>query len=114
MEAIAAQGDSGSWIIEKNSGKLCGHIVAGDISTGLAYIIPARVVFEQIERRYDCRLELPKRDNLLQEDMSEPLSQLQVSPSNMEGVPEETERSPQPRSVPPSTSPQASITSSGN
>jgi hypothetical protein len=112
LESIAAHGDSGSWIIEKDSGKLCGHIVAGDPSTGLAYIIPARAVFEQIEHRYECRLELPKRDYLLPEDMSERMSQLQVSPSNMEGVPEETERNAQPRSVRHSTSPQASMTSS--
>jgi hypothetical protein len=117
MEAIAAQGDSGSWIIEELSGKLCGHIVAGDISTGLAYIIPARVVFEQIERQYHCRLELPKRDYFLPEDIkdyNQRMSQLQVSPSTMEGVPEETEINAQPRSVPSSTSPQASMTSSGN
>lgn len=108
MESIAAHGDSGSWIIEKDSGKLCGHIVAGDPSTGLAYIIPARVVFEEIERRYDCRLEIMTIDSLLPplpEDMSERMSQLQVSPSTIEGVPKETERNAQPSSVRPSTSP---------
>jgi len=92
LESIAAHGDSGSWVIEQNSGKLCGHIIAGDISTGLAYIIPARVVFEQIERRYDCRLNLPKSDYLLPEDMTERMSPLQVSTPTMEGGSEETER----------------------
>jgi len=100
LESIAAHGDSGSWIIEKDSGKLCGHIVAGDPSTGLAYIIPARVVFEEIEIMTIDSLLPP-----LPEDMSERMSQLQVSPSTIEGVPKETERNAQPSSVRPSTSP---------
>jgi hypothetical protein len=69
-------------------------------------------VFQEIERRYDCLLVMPKRDYLLPEDMTERMSQLQVSTSTMEGVPEETERNAQPRSVRHSTSPQASMTSS--
>lgn len=67
MGLIAAYGDSGSWIVEKDSGKLCGHIVAGDVSTGLAYVIPAKPVFEQIERQLGCRIELSELGNVQSE-----------------------------------------------
>ncbi|PMD13460.1 hypothetical protein NA56DRAFT_422932 [Hyaloscypha hepaticicola] len=103
LHGTLSHGDSGSWVIEQSSGKLCGHIIAGDISTGLAYVIPARVVFEQIERRYDCRLELPDSGYLLPEDMTERISQLQVSVPTMEGGLEETERYAQSRLVRPTS-----------
>jgi hypothetical protein len=64
---IAAYGDSGSWIVEKDSGRLCGHIVAGDVSTGLAYIIPAKPVLEQIKRQLGCRIELSEPGNIQSE-----------------------------------------------
>lgn len=32
--------------------------MAGDLSTGLAYIIPAEATFKQIERQLGCRIEL--------------------------------------------------------
>jgi hypothetical protein len=70
MVLTTAHGDSGSWIVEQDSGRLCGHIVAADLSTGLAYVIPAKAVFEQIERQLDCRIELAESDNLHSELLS--------------------------------------------
>lgn len=57
---ITAHGDSGSWVAEKESRRLCGHIVAADLSTGLAYIVPAINSFEEIERLLDCDITLPE------------------------------------------------------
>jgi hypothetical protein len=61
---IAAYGDSGSWVVETDSGNLCGHIIAGDLSTGLGYVFPAKAVFQQIEHQLVCRIELPESGSL--------------------------------------------------
>lgn len=44
---------------------MCGHIVASDLPTGLAYVIPAKAVLEQMERQLDCLIELPKSSSSL-------------------------------------------------
>jgi hypothetical protein len=52
-------GDSGAWIVEEVSEDLCGHLVAGDPATGLAFVIPAKTSFDHIEEVLDCRIQLP-------------------------------------------------------
>lgn len=44
-----AHGDSGSWMIQKENLRLYGHIVAGDPGSGLAYIMPGKCLFQDIE-----------------------------------------------------------------
>ena len=44
-------GDSGAWVVD-SAGQLFGHIVAGDPMLGLAFIIPAYKVFDDIKRRF--------------------------------------------------------------
>ncbi|KAN0089172.1 hypothetical protein V8E51_019432 [Hyaloscypha variabilis] len=65
-------GDSGSWIVETESGKLSGHIVAGDLSTGLGYVSPAKAAFQEIERQLHCRVELPESGSLDSESFFTP------------------------------------------
>lgn len=52
-------GDCGSWVINAINGDIYGHIVAGDITSGLAYMIPAYKVFNDIELRFGLRPVLP-------------------------------------------------------
>jgi len=54
-------GDCGSWVINAQNGDIFGHIVAGDITSGLAYIIPAHKVFDDIEMRCGSRPVLPRQ-----------------------------------------------------
>ena len=46
-----AHGDCGSGVVDQVMGDLYGHIVAGSIGTGIAYIVPAMHVFEDIMNR---------------------------------------------------------------
>ena len=46
-----AKGDSGSWVLDRTSGGLYGHIVAGSADQGIAYIVPAREVFADVKER---------------------------------------------------------------
>lgn len=48
--------------MEKSTSRLCGHIIAGDISTGLAYIIPAQSTFAQIASQLKCRVDILQAD----------------------------------------------------
>ncbi|KUJ20175.1 uncharacterized protein LY89DRAFT_473235 [Mollisia scopiformis] len=43
------EGDSGSWVCDSVTGDLYGHIVAGIPEIGLAYILPAHKIFQEIE-----------------------------------------------------------------
>lgn len=43
-----ADGDCGSGVVDQQDGQLYGHIVAGSAGTGLAYIVPAIKIFEDI------------------------------------------------------------------
>jgi len=52
-------GDCGSWVTNAQNGDIFGHIVAGDVASGLAYIIPAYKVFDDIELRFGSRPVLP-------------------------------------------------------
>ena len=51
-------GDSGSWIIEKNTARICGHIVAGYPELGVVYISPAYRTFKDIENQLNCQVYL--------------------------------------------------------
>ena len=53
-------GDCGSWVVNAETGDIYGHIVAGDPISGLAYIIPAYKVFDDIEFRFGVRPVLPE------------------------------------------------------
>ena len=44
-------GDSGAWVVD-SAGQLFGHIVAGDPMLGLAFIIPAYKIFDDIKNRF--------------------------------------------------------------
>ena len=48
---LVEPGDSGAWVVDSD-GQIYGHIVAGDPMLGLAFIIPAYKVFDDIKRRF--------------------------------------------------------------
>ena len=48
-------GDSGSLVVDARTGDIYGHIVSGDPTSSLAYIIPAYKVFDDIEQRFGVR-----------------------------------------------------------
>lgn len=65
LERDIAQGDCGSWVLDATGQSLYGHIVAGKAGTGLAYLVLARIVFEDI--RIQCgatQVTLPTEDEI--------------------------------------------------
>ena len=54
-------GDSGSLVVDARTGNIYGHIVSGDPTSSLAYIVSAYEVFDDIEKRFGARPSLPAR-----------------------------------------------------
>ncbi|RDW62508.1 hypothetical protein BP5796_10810 [Coleophoma crateriformis] len=58
LEETLKYGDFKSWILEKSTGRICGHIIAGHPRTGIAYVFPAERTFEDIKRQLECNISL--------------------------------------------------------
>lgn len=43
-------GDSGAWVFEKSTGRICGHVLAWSEKSHTAYIAPMEVILEDIAR----------------------------------------------------------------
>ncbi len=52
-------GDCGAWVIDALTGSIYGHVIAGDLTSSTAYIIPAYKVFDDIEDRFGVPPLLP-------------------------------------------------------
>lgn len=58
MLTDVADGDCGSWVFNKETGDVYGHVVSGYPSTGTAYIVPSVQIFENIQHRIGKPIEL--------------------------------------------------------
>lgn len=47
---IAVPGDSGAWVFDKSTGRVCGHVLAWSEKSRTAYIAPMQVLLEDIAR----------------------------------------------------------------
>ena len=53
-------GDCGSWVIDRTTGEIYGHVIAGDGE--VAYVVPAPQIRENIETVLEAVLSLPDED----------------------------------------------------
>ena len=51
LEGNISNGDCGSWVIDARTGDLYGYIISGDLSSGVAHIVPA---FQAVESMKQC------------------------------------------------------------
>jgi hypothetical protein len=51
LDGALRQGDCGSTVVNQRNGKIYGHIVCGVPGSGLAYIMPATAVVQDINKR---------------------------------------------------------------
>jgi hypothetical protein len=71
MLMIEVHGDSGSWMIQKENSRIYGHIVAGDPGSGVAYIMPARRLFQDIEFQTGNEIALYSLPEVKSEDVNQ-------------------------------------------
>ncbi|MCJ1391229.1 peptide-N4-(N-acetyl-beta- glucosaminyl)asparagine amidase [Xylographa bjoerkii] len=50
LDGSLESGDCGSWVLDASSGDLYGHIIAGSPKSGLAYVVPALHIFDDIQK----------------------------------------------------------------
>lgn len=60
-------GDCGSWVRDETTGRLFGHVFAGNISNGLTAIMPAKLVFEHARAQLDQLAEKSREVEAYQE-----------------------------------------------
>ena len=65
LERRTQDGDSGAWIVDETTGKIHGHIVAGDPGSNVAFIIPIHSVFKDIEERFRAVPRLLSNEDLV-------------------------------------------------
>lgn len=52
-------GDSGAWVFDKDSGRVCGHVLAWSARSRTTYIAPMELLFDDIARRLSATVTLP-------------------------------------------------------
>ncbi|CRG90530.1 Laminin subunit alpha-5 [Talaromyces islandicus] len=58
--SFGVPGDSGAWVFEKSTGRVCGHVLAWSERSRTAYIAPMQVLLEDISRTLGaCAVTLP-------------------------------------------------------
>ncbi|KAJ5668999.1 hypothetical protein N7462_010069 [Penicillium macrosclerotiorum] len=53
---FGAPGDSGAWVFDRSTGRVCGHVLAWSAKTNITYITPMEVTFEDIARTLNASL----------------------------------------------------------
>lgn len=53
---LAAPGDSGAWVFDRTTGRVCGHVLAWSAKSNTTYISPMEVIFEDIARTLNASL----------------------------------------------------------
>jgi hypothetical protein len=57
---LTVPGDSGAWVFDKSTGRVCGHVLAWSEKSQTAYIAPMQVLLEDIARTLGaCTVTLP-------------------------------------------------------
>lgn len=64
LDGKLAKGDSGSWVMDSETGALLGHIVAGSPDTGVAYMTPSIQIFTDLRTQFggEFRLSISAAD----------------------------------------------------
>jgi hypothetical protein len=76
---IAALGDCGAWIVDRETGVLYGHIIAGQPDGNLVHFVSAPQIKNDIERQIDALVELPNIHFNLRSSLIKHPEQLHVS-----------------------------------
>lgn len=53
---LTAPGDSGAWVFDRTTGRVCGHVLAWSAKSNTTYISPMEVIFEDIARTLNASL----------------------------------------------------------
>ena len=66
-------GDSGTWVIDRQTGKLCGAILAHHSRTAdMSYFTPIELIFEDMRRKLGKEVSMPPRQQKLGKEVSMP------------------------------------------
>jgi hypothetical protein len=75
-DSSLVNGDCGAWVVHASKGDLFGYIVGGSANTGVAYVIPACFLFDDLQERYGGEWCLATASNLISETSTLPVDEI--------------------------------------
>jgi hypothetical protein len=69
---VVGQGDSGSWVIDDETGDLYGHVVAGSPESSIAFVMPAQNIRNEIKEVFGYEWRFPQEVASKSQDAFEP------------------------------------------
>lgn len=64
LTTFAVGGDSGAWVMDNASGRVCAHVLAWSARNSIAYIAPMEVLLDDMAHTLGAKVALPDAQQL--------------------------------------------------
>ena len=64
LTTLAVGGDSGAWVVDNASGRVCAHVLAWSARNSIAYIAPMEVLLDDMAHTLGAKVALPHSQKL--------------------------------------------------
>lgn len=64
LTTLAVGGDSGAWVVDNASGRVCAHVLAWSARNSIAYIAPMEVLLDDMAHTLGAKVALPHSQQL--------------------------------------------------
>lgn len=64
LTVLAVGGDSGAWVMDNASGRVCAHVLAWSARNSIAYIAPMEVLLNDMAHTLGAKVALPDSQHL--------------------------------------------------
>lgn len=65
LTIIAVGGDSGAWVMDNASGRVCAHVLAWSARNSIAYIAPMEVLLDDMAHTLRAKVALPNSQQVV-------------------------------------------------
>lgn len=64
LTILAVGGDSGAWVMDNASGRVCAHVLAWSARNSIAYIAPMEVLLDDMAHTLRAKVSLPNSQQI--------------------------------------------------
>lgn len=65
LTILAVGGDSGAWVMDNASGRVCAHVLAWSARNSIAYIAPMELLLDDMAHTLGAKIALPNSQELV-------------------------------------------------
>lgn len=65
LTILAVGGDSGAWVMDNASGRVCAHVLAWSARNSIAYIAPMEVLLDDMAHTLRAKVALPNSQQIV-------------------------------------------------